>query len=111
MFEPNALLQGRYRIVRILGSGGMGTVYEATDERFGNRVALKQALLLDSGLASAFEREARLLRTLRHAALPGVIDYFAEERWWFLVMDARGAGAWPCRPFVQGLSARVRCPR
>lgn len=87
MFEPNTLLQGRYRIVRILGSGGMGTVYEATDERFGNRVALKQALLLDSELAGAFEREARLLRTLRHAALPGVIDYFAEERWWFLVMD------------------------
>lgn len=87
MFAPNKLLQGRYRIVRILGSGGMGTVYEAADERFGNRVALKQALLLDPELAGAFEREARLLRTLRHPALPGVIDYFAEERWWFLVMD------------------------
>lgn len=87
MLEPNSLLQGRYRVVRILGQGGMGTVFEATDERFGSRVALKQALVLDSELASAFEREARLLRTLRHAALPGVIDYFAEGNLWFLVMD------------------------
>ena len=87
MLEPNALLQGRYRIVRILGQGGMGTVFEATDERFGSRVAIKQALVLDAHLAGAFEREARLLRTLRHAALPGVIDYFVEGNLWFLVMD------------------------
>lgn len=87
MLEPNALLQGRYRVVRILGEGGMGTVFEATDERFGSRVAIKQSLVLDAQLAGAFEREARLLRTLRHAALPGVIDYFVEGNLWFLVMD------------------------
>jgi hypothetical protein len=87
MLEPNVVLQGRYRIVRSLGRGGMGAVYEAIDERFRGRVALKEALVTEPELARAFEREARLLRTLKHRALPGVIDYFREGASWFLVMD------------------------
>ena len=70
------------------GSGGTGTVYEAIDERFRSRVALKESVVTsDPRLVKAFEREARLLRTLRHPALPGVIDYFKEGPSWFLVMD------------------------
>lgn len=87
MLTPDTLLQNRYRVGRPLGQGGMGAVYEATDERFGRTVAIKQAFFSAAALRRAFEREARLLNDLRHPALPVVIDYFAEGNDWFLVMD------------------------
>ena len=87
MLARDTLLQNRYRIISRIGQGGMGAVYQATDERLDNTVAVKQ--VLDSGeeLHQAFEREARLLANLRHPALPKVIDHFVEEAGHFLVME------------------------
>src|SRR5688572_27854029 len=65
----------------------MGAVYLATDQRFGSSVALKETLVAGEPLRRAFEREARLLNTLQHAALPHVIDYFFEGEGQFLVMQ------------------------
>ena len=76
MLAPNTLLQNRYLIVRLLGQGGMGAVYQATDQRLGNTVALKQTFFTDEMMLKAFEREARLLASLRHPALPKVSDHF-----------------------------------
>ncbi len=87
MLQPDTLVHDRYRIVRLLGQGGMGAVYEAVDERLGARVALKQMLARDAGLDKAFEREARLLAGLRHPALPVVSDFFADANGQFLVMQ------------------------
>jgi hypothetical protein len=84
---PDTVIHGRYRIVAPIGRGGMGAVYEAIDERLGNRVALKQTLVQGEVAERAFEREARLLAGLRHPALPVVSDFFAEERGRFLVMQ------------------------
>jgi serine/threonine protein kinase len=88
MVAPNSLLQNRYRVVRLLGQGGMGAVYEAIDQRVNCLVALKQTLAGRDGEAQlAFEREAALLANLRHPALPKVMDYFSEEEGDFLVME------------------------
>jgi serine/threonine protein kinase len=87
MLAPNVMLQNRYLVVRPIGSGGMGTVYEATDTRLHARVALKETLLTDRASRRAFEREAHLLARLRHPALPKVIDHFSEETGQFLVME------------------------
>ncbi|MCI0491042.1 MAG: SUMF1/EgtB/PvdO family nonheme iron enzyme [Blastocatellia bacterium] len=87
MLEPNTVLQNRYRIVRKLGQGGMGAVYEATDHRFNSIVALKETLVTEEHLRKAFEREARLLNGLRHAALPVVMDYFSEADGVYLIMQ------------------------
>jgi hypothetical protein len=87
MLDEGTILQNRYRVVRLLGRGGMGAVYEAVDERFNDRVALKQAAIVAPEMGRAFEREARLLRTLRHRSLPVVSDYFHEDDAWYLVMD------------------------
>ncbi|MBC8077114.1 MAG: protein kinase [Chloroflexales bacterium] len=84
---PETLLHNRYRIVRAVGQGGMGAVYEAIDTRLGNTVALKQTLVRGEEWDAAFAREARLLSSLRHAALPVVSDYFAEGEGHFLVMQ------------------------
>ncbi len=82
-----AVLQNRYRVVRHLGQGGMGAVYEAIDERLGRTVALKMTLARSAHLRRAFEREARILANLSHPALPRVIDHFGEGDELFLVMD------------------------
>src|SRR6202795_626549 len=84
---PDTILQSRYRIVRKLGSGGMGAVYEAVDERLDTTVALKEAFSIDNRLRRQFEQEARLLARLHHPALPRVSDYFTEGDRAFLVMQ------------------------
>jgi hypothetical protein len=87
MLAPETVLQNRYRIVRLLGQGGMGAVYEAIDERLDTTVALKETLFADERLRKQFEREARLLARMHHPALPRVSDHFAEGEGQFLVMQ------------------------
>lgn len=70
---------GHYRIVRLLGEGGMGEVYEAEDTRLGRRIALK---LLPKRFAAIgdrrerFEREARSVAALNH---PSIVTIFSIE--------------------------------
>lgn len=80
-------LQSRYRIVRRMGSGGMGAVYEAIDRRLNITVALKESFASDHRLRRQFAREAHLLAKLNHPALPRVTDYFTESNRVFLVMQ------------------------
>jgi serine/threonine protein kinase len=87
MLSPETILQSRYRIIRQLGQGGMGAVYEAVDERLDTTVALKETLFADERLRKQFEREARLLARLHHPALPRVSDHFSEGDGQFLVMQ------------------------
>lgn len=84
---PNTILHSRYRIVRKLGAGGMGAVYEAIDLRLGHTVAVKQTLTEDEELWKQFEREARLMARLNHPVLPRVSDYFTEQHRAFFVMQ------------------------
>lgn len=87
ILAPHTLLQNRYLIERLIAQGGMGAVYQAIDQRLGSTVALKQILVTDTDMRKAFEREARLLASLRHTALPVVSDHFTEDAGQFLVMQ------------------------
>lgn len=87
-------LQNRYRILRPLGKGGMGSVYLAEDGRLGNKhVAIKEfdpAVLPPQDqqwAANAFAQEAQMLARLSHPALTAVTDYFAEHNLFYLVME------------------------
>ena len=62
MLAPDTVLQSRYRIVRKLGQGGMGAIYEAVDQRVSCVVAVKQTLVTtgyDSKDARPIEVELR----------------------------------------------------
>ena len=87
MLTNGSVLHDRYRIVHQIGCGGMGAVYEALDSRLENTVAVKQCKSPGVDAGRAFEHEAKLLATLRHPALPAVIDYFVEGEEQFLVMQ------------------------
>ena len=87
-------LGGRYRMVEMIGRGGFGAVYKATDERFQARiVAVKEmsdAQLSPGERAKAlqdFRSEANLLVQLRHPNLPHVSDVFEEDEKAYLVME------------------------
>jgi serine/threonine protein kinase len=87
MIEIGTVLQERYLIEKQIGVGGMGAVYLAVDQRFESYVAIKQTFYSNDELGEAFEREARLLNSLLHPALPHVSDYFTEGGGHFLVMQ------------------------
>src|SRR5512146_3169389 len=86
--EQGTLLNARYRIVDILGQGGMGSVYRAIDENLGMEVAVKENLFTTEEYARQFRREAIILASLRHPNLPRVTDHFViEGQGQYLVMD------------------------
>ena len=86
--ERGSYLNNRYRIVEILGQGGMGSVYRAIDENLGVEVAVKDNLFTTEEYARQFRREASILASLRHPNLPRVTDHFViEGQGQYLVMD------------------------
>ncbi len=82
------LLNNRYKILDILGRGGMGAVYHAIDESLGVDVAVKENLFTTDDYARQFRNEAVILAGLRHPNLPRVTDHFVlDGQGQYLVMD------------------------
>ncbi len=81
---------GEYRIVREIGRGGMGVVYEAEQESLGRRVALKvlpSHLLADAKQVRRFQREARSAARLHHTNIVPVFGVGQHEGTHFYVMQ------------------------
>ncbi|HEX8812465.1 MAG TPA: serine/threonine-protein kinase, partial [Terracidiphilus sp.] len=80
--EPGQTVRGKYRIVRKLGQGGMGTVYLAEHQMLGGQVALKflsSALSRDPQFVKRFRNEARAAYLLRHSNIVEVTDLDQDE--------------------------------
>lgn len=93
----NHMLDGRYRISKMLGQGGMGRVYLANDTRLANRPVACKEMIIGDGIQEQkavedFNREARVLASLSHPAIPQVIDYFGERGRHYLVMEYVAGG-------------------
>jgi serine/threonine-protein kinase len=91
MLTPGYLIAGRYRLIRLLGEGGMGSVWAAVNEAFGRNVAIKimlRAVAADPTAMERFHNEARICGTIRH---PGIVDVLdvgqTEDGSPFLVME------------------------
>ncbi|MFB3826249.1 MAG: protein kinase [Bryobacteraceae bacterium] len=73
-FLPGTLLNGRYRVIGLLGKGGMGEVYRATDLALGQQVALKFLFARDEGSLARFYSEVRIARQVSHPNVCRVYD-------------------------------------
>lgn len=91
ILPPGRLLDGKYRLGRLLGEGGMGAVYEAEHTGLGTKVALKllnESFASDPRAISRFRREARAAAAIHHDNIVSVYDTgTAEEGIPFLVME------------------------
>lgn len=73
-----ALIADRYRLIRLIATGGMGQVWEATDSRLNRRVAvkvLKSEFSSDPEFLERFRFEARTTAQLNHPGIAGIYDY------------------------------------
>lgn len=99
--ERGSLVNKRYRIVEVLGQGGMAAVYRAIDENLGVEIALKENLFTTEEYARQFRLEATILASLRQPNLPRVSDHFViEQQGQYLVMD-----------YIEGEDLRQRMDR
>ena len=91
---PTVTIQQRYRILEVLSTGFVSTLYKAEDMQLGKRmVALKEIGHNNSGtpetseMIEASRRAMFLLADLIHPNLPRIYDYFLENQRWYFVMD------------------------
>lgn len=92
-------LSGRYRLQRLIATGGMGQVWEAVDSRLGRRVAvkvLKQEFSSDPEFLERFRAEARTVAMLNHPGIAAVHDYGETE------MDGEGRTAYLVMELING---------
>ena len=79
--------EGRFRVLRSLGEGGMGVVYEVLDEQRGGKVALKTMLRVSPDGIARFKREFRALADLHHPNLVNLYELGCEGAQWFFTME------------------------
>jgi serine/threonine protein kinase len=108
----NHMLDGRYRISKMLGQGGMGRVYLANDTRLADRPVACKEMVIGDGIQEQkavedFNREARVLASLSHPAIPQVIDYFGERGRHYLVMEYVAGGDLQHQLDKIGIGARL----
>ncbi|MBX3225257.1 MAG: AAA family ATPase [Labilithrix sp.] len=77
----------RFAVVRRLGAGGAGVVYEAHDRELGSRVALKRLKRLSPDAILRFKSEFRAIEDVEHPNLVGLGELFEEDGQWFFTME------------------------
>lgn len=94
--KPNTVLLARYSVIAVIGGGGQGAVYKARDINFPDArrlVAVKEMHVSSADMSTkastmrTFQREANILATLSHPAIPKIYDFFDQNDRAYLVME------------------------
>ncbi len=95
MAEVGRVLGGRYRLIELLGQGGMATIYRAQDARLGRDVAVKVLRVeygTDEAFVARFRQEAQSAAALNHPSIVNVYDSGTDEAGPFIVMELLPGG-------------------
>ena len=91
MLQAGEVVEGRYRVLRVLGRGGTGTVYLVIHEALGMERALKEISRADCpyypSMRQRMIREIHILRQLDHPNLPEIMDIVMKEDAFYIVME------------------------
>ncbi|HLY14163.1 MAG TPA: protein kinase, partial [Candidatus Limnocylindrales bacterium] len=90
MAEIGSVLGGRYRLVELLGQGGMATIYRATDSQLGRDVAVKilrPEYGRDPDFVARFRAEAQAVASLSHPNIVQVHDFGMDPVGPYIVME------------------------
>ena len=90
MVEPNTIIDGRYKVISRVGSGGMADVYLAEDQLLGRQVAVKllhQHFAEDGEFVERFRREASSAAGLSHQNIVGIFDRGEWEGTYYIAME------------------------
>ena len=80
MIEAETIIDGRYRVLSRLGSGGMAEVYLAEDQLLGRQVAMKVLFDGDEGAKERFFEQTRIQAGLEHPSIPPIYDLGTDSR-------------------------------
>jgi serine/threonine protein kinase len=87
---------GPYRVLKLIGQGGMGAVYEGFDDGLGRKVAIKVTLMdvtRDRNMMETFQREAQVVAKLNHPNIVQVYTFGEEKGHPYLVMELLPSGS------------------
>jgi beta-lactam-binding protein with PASTA domain len=90
ILQPDALVDGRYRLIQRVGAGGMADVWLAEDQQLGRRVALKllhRRFAADQSFVERFRREASHAAGLQHPNIVAVYDRGSWDGTWYIAME------------------------
>ncbi|MGH4140238.1 serine/threonine protein kinase [Clostridium sp.] len=85
MLNSGDILDEKYEVIKILGKGGMGTVYLCKNTRYGNLWAIKEVIkdIKNTGILT----EANILKDLNHVGIRRIVDIFYENNYLYMVQD------------------------
>lgn len=87
MLKTGTVVDGTYKILNVIGRGGMSTVYLAMNERVNRQWAIKEILKHDVHHLYANKKEIEMLKKLRHTHLPCIVDVIEHRETLLIVMD------------------------
>lgn len=87
MLETGSVVDGKYKILNVIGRGGMSVVYLAMNERVNKQWAIKEIVKNDYQKFELDKKEIELMKRIKHTHLPNIVDVIEKENSLLIVMD------------------------
>ena len=87
MLENGFLVDGKYKILDVIGKGGMSVVYLAINEKANRSWAVKELIRTDPRAVGISKKEIELLKKLHHPGIAGIVDVIEQKESQLIVMD------------------------
>ena len=87
MLEIGSVVDGKYKILNVIGKGGMSVVYLAMNERVNKQWAIKEVIKTDYRDFNLDKKEIEMMKKLKHPHLPSIVDVIENDNSLLIVMD------------------------